>query len=396
MTPVTITQAGPDARLIELRWALGGQFKPEIFSKPSKNQWTVAVETVLLSQFGHIKESQERFPYSPEGAFRTCWEAAYGYGPMPSDLELAQVREGLSDGLAYKCLESALTSRVDPAPNAEQNAVKLRSDTLRHYKTKALILISVLAVLFPAAVFGLWTAIRMLVNPVPMPESPHFQMPGIYAVNVCLGWYIAFLISATLVDWINSVIPMGLWALPTAYLLHAVSGITFISAAEGADPVALWKRMSQNNRFRLSDGIKFLLMALGSVLVLTLLMSFFMTESESPQRELFNFIRGNRGVLSFLVIFGTVAVLGPVFEELFFRGFLLPVLRRRMSAWLALALSSVLFGAIHFQAQALPVLIVLGGVLGLAFLRTNNVKTAIFVHMCWNGGVFLFQKLILG
>jgi membrane protease YdiL (CAAX protease family) len=157
----------------------------------------------------------------------------------------------------------------------------------------------------------------------------------------------------------------------------------------------LWRKISPKNSLWLSGGIRFLFMALGSVLVLTSLLSFVMPEGDSPQRELIHFIRANRGIAPFLVIFGTVAVLGPVFEEIFFRGFLLSVMRRRMSAWCALALSGTLFGAIHFQAQTLPVLAVLGGVLGLAFLRTNDVKTAIFVHGCWNGGVFLFQKLLL-
>jgi len=391
--PVVINQADPEARLIELRWALYWHFgvKYEIFSKIPKNQWTSAVETVLLTEFGHIKESQERLRYTPEGAFRNCWEAAYGFGPMPSDKELAQVREGLSDGLAYKCLESSIAAKLN-----DGNAAEMRSNVLSRYKTKALMVFSVMIALFLAAVFGVWTGIKMLVNLGPMPESPHFQMFGVHAVNVCLGWYIVFLISATVVAWINSVIPMGLCTLPAAYLLHAVSGITFICAAEKISPVALWKKISPKNRVWLSAGIQFLFLALGSVLIITMLLSFFMTESESPQRELVNFIRGNRDVLSFLVIFATVAVLGPVFEEMFFRGFLLSLMRRLMSTWSALVISSVIFGAIHFQLQALPVLVVLGGVLGFAFLRTNDVKTAIFVHVCWNGGVFLFQKLLLG
>jgi membrane protease YdiL (CAAX protease family) len=393
MTPVAITQAGPEARLIELRWALDGGFsvKPKNLSKVPGNQWTAAAETVLLTESGHIKESGERLRYTPDGAFRACWEAAYASGPMPSDLELARVREGLSDGLAYKYLESSLASKLN-----DEKAAELRSNALSHYKTKALMVLAVLIVLFSAALFGIWTGIRMLVNFGPVPESPEFQMPALHVLNVCLGWYIVFLISATVAGWINSLIPMGLWALPTACFLHAASGIAFICAAEGISPLALWKRISPKNRFWLSGGIRFLFSALGSVLVLTVILSFFMPESESPQSELINFIRGNRDVLSFLVIFGTVVILGPVFEEIFFRGFLLSVMRRRMSAWLALAFSSVLFGAIHFQARTLPLLAVLGGVLGLAFLRTSDIKTAIFVHGCWNGGVFLFQKLLLG
>ncbi|MDR0499433.1 MAG: CPBP family intramembrane metalloprotease [Holophagales bacterium] len=386
-----ITQAGPEARLIELRWALGGKFgfNPEISSKIPENQWTMAVETVLFSEFGHVMESQERLKYTPEGAFRVCWEAAYNSGPVPSDLELAQVREGLSDGLAYKCLESSFMAK-----KSHQAAAELRSDALRHYKARALGILAVLIVLFTAALFGIWTGIRMLSNCEPMPDSPDFQMPAIYAVNVCLGWYTVFLLSATVIALMNNIVQMGLWALPAAYLLHAVSGTAFICVAERASPLMLWKKISTKNRLWLSSGTRFLFLALGSVLILTVFLSFFMPDGDAPQRDMVNFIRTNRGIGSFLVIFGTVALLGPFFEEVFFRGFLLSVMRRWMSVWWALAFSSVMFGAIHFQAQALPVLTVLGGVLGLAFVRTNDVKTAIFVHGCWNGGVFLFQKLL--
>ena len=61
----------------------------------------------------------------------------------------------------------------------------------------------------------------------------------------------------------------------------------------------------------------------------------------------------------------------------------------------ALLLSSLGFGLIHLQPAALPVLSTLGLALGLAFLRTRNLLTSILVHGIWNGGVFLFFRLVL-
>ena len=389
IAPVVIT-AGPEARLVELYWALSEFEKtPDISAKPRKNQWNVAVETVLLAEGGHAEEARGQLGHTPEGAFRACWEAAYGSGPMPTDRELAAAYSGLGDGLASKCLEISLAARES------EDAGRMRSETLKIYRYRAIALLFTLFALLIGAVIGMGMGIWMLAKRAPMPDSPQFQMSWVSVARVCLGWYIVFLASATITGWVNSAIPLGVWALPAAYSVHAASGVAFICAAEKVSLTTLWRRVSPKNRFWIPNGIQFLLLALALVLALTAILSLFMPEGDPPQRELTEFIRGNNGVLPFLVIFGTVALLGPAFEELFFRGFLLPVMRRSMSAWWALLVSSGLFGAIHFQLQTLPTLALLGGVLGLAFLRTGDIKTAVFVHGCWNGGVFLFQKMLL-
>jgi len=397
MTPVIVTQAGPEARLVELWWTLGEQFgqsskTPDILTTSHKNQWNAAVETVLLSENGHIEKAREHLRHTPEGAFRTCWEAAYMYGPMPTNHELEVVVNGLGDGLASEYMEISLVARES---EDSFDADRMRSDALKHYISKAIVLFSTLFALLVGAVIGIGIGIKMLVKRAPMLDLPQFQMSDASVIRVCLGWYIVFLASATIVGLINSIVSLGLWALPVTYLVHAASGIAFICAAENASPVMIWKRLSPKSRLWIPKGIQFLLLALGLVLALTAFLSLFMSEVDQPQRELINFIRKNTGILPFVVIFGTVAVLGPTFEEFFFRGFLLSVMKRRMSVWWALLFSSALFGAIHFQAQILPALALLGGVLGLAFLCTGNIKTAIFGHCCWNGGVFLFQRLLL-
>jgi hypothetical protein len=87
-----------------------------------------------------------------------------------------------------------------------------------------------------------------------------------------------------------------------------------------------------------------------------------------------------------------VAGLAPLFEELLFRGFLLPLLARRGRLAWALALTALLFGAIHLQPMGLPILCTLGFVLGLAMRQTASLRTPIVVHACWNGGLFLLMR----
>jgi membrane protease YdiL (CAAX protease family) len=109
-----------------------------------------------------------------------------------------------------------------------------------------------------------------------------------------------------------------------------------------------------------------------------------------------DFIRSVDGIVPFAAVFGTVALLGPFFEEIFFRGFLLPIARRRASPAVAILISGALFGAVHLQPLAFPLLALLGSVMGLTFMATRDIRAAVLVHACWNGGAFLFQRLLMG
>ena len=123
---------------------------------------------------------------------------------------------------------------------------------------------------------------------------------------------------------------------------------------------------------------------------------------EPPQRELLDYLTRFRGTWTVVALFLTVAVLAPTFEELMFRGFLLPWLGTRLEGrvgwvrarWLAAALTGVGFGIMHLQPLGLPALTTLGVVLGFAFLRTGNLLTAILVHGLWNGGVFILLRTV--
>ncbi|MFH1747860.1 MAG: type II CAAX endopeptidase family protein [Planctomycetota bacterium] len=91
-----------------------------------------------------------------------------------------------------------------------------------------------------------------------------------------------------------------------------------------------------------------------------------------------------RGKLILLV--GAVGI-APIAEELFFRGLLLQtVWRYTRHAWIAVTLSGVAFGAIHFaQPQAVLPLCTMGIALGYIRLRSRSLTTCIIVHAIFNG-----------
>ena len=75
-----------------------------------------------------------------------------------------------------------------------------------------------------------------------------------------------------------------------------------------------------------------------------------------------------------------VAIVGPIVEELFFRGMLYPVMRRHAPAWIAVLLNAGVFAALHFIPIMLPMLFVSGIVFALVRERTGSLVPGMLIH----------------
>lgn len=80
----------------------------------------------------------------------------------------------------------------------------------------------------------------------------------------------------------------------------------------------------------------------------------------------------------------TAAVAAPVFEELLFRGFLLPSLTRYVPVSGAIALSSLVFAIAHLSLSEVLPLAVLGSVLGFVYTRSRGLLAPMLLHSLWN------------
>jgi uncharacterized protein len=84
--------------------------------------------------------------------------------------------------------------------------------------------------------------------------------------------------------------------------------------------------------------------------------------------------------------------LAPLMEELFFRGFLYPVLARGIGVPIAILLTALGFAALH-GAQLMfswgPVLVIflVGLVLTVVRAKTNSVAAGVLIHMAYNGTI---------
>ncbi|MGF1478678.1 MAG: type II CAAX prenyl endopeptidase Rce1 family protein [Cyanophyceae cyanobacterium] len=95
------------------------------------------------------------------------------------------------------------------------------------------------------------------------------------------------------------------------------------------------------------------------------------------------------------IFFFTASVAAPLFEEMIFRGFLLPSLTRYLSVWGAIVVSSLVFALAHLSLSEVLPLTVLGIVLAVVYTRSKNLLASILLHSLWNSGT-LISLFILG
>jgi membrane protease YdiL (CAAX protease family) len=99
--------------------------------------------------------------------------------------------------------------------------------------------------------------------------------------------------------------------------------------------------------------------------------------------------------LAISMFFFTAAVAAPIFEEILFRGFLLPSLTRYVPVWGAIGFSALLFALAHLSLSEVLPLAVLGTILGYIYTRSRGLLAPILLHSLWNSATMI-GLLVLG
>ena len=137
------------------------------------------------------------------------------------------------------------------------------------------------------------------------------------------------------------------------------------------------------------DGRKPYLLALGAWIaglaavvvwsLLTELIGIDLLKIPEPADELVNYT----GVkLAFSII--VIGLFGPFCEEIFFRGFALPVFARRYGLWGGILISAALFAAFHFSIGAMVPIFIFGIVLAWLYVRTGSIYPSMVAHSVQN------------
>lgn len=396
-------QASLQGRMLEVALAgpslLGRKVEARDWVKAEaqlREPWDRALLAVLQAEQEAQKPEGKPAPElkaAPAGSagegFRRAYQAAYGGGPLPDRAARQELHRRLGGGYGADLLEARLQDREGGG-----EALRLRARSALGVRLAGLGALGFLVLALAAGGLGLGLYLLATSDRAPERPLPEWGLSGRAAALVLLSWFLAYFVSGNAVGLLLHPWPGLRWlAPPLTYLLHAGFGLLLICRAEGLGPTALWRRVAPDRPGRdLAWGAGFLALAVLLVLVAALLSSLVLRPDQNPQRELQELVRGLSGWGPNLVLFATVALVAPCFEELLFRGFLLPVLARHQPMALALALSALLFGAIHLQPAGLPVLSTLGLAMGLAMRHTGSLRTPILVHGAWNGSLFLLMR----
>ncbi|MEL6555834.1 MAG: type II CAAX endopeptidase family protein [Cyanobacteria bacterium J06621_11] len=177
------------------------------------------------------------------------------------------------------------------------------------------------------------------------------------------------------------------------YLLMAAStiGVLYWAIKEYLPLSKEWFRVKFSGRWPLW-GLGGYLVALPLMLGVSLLNQQ-IWQGQGGNNPILQLVLEERDPVALGMFLFTAAVAAPVFEEVLFRGFLLPSLTRYMSTWGAIGLSSLIFSVAHLSFSEVLPLTVLGAILGFVYARSQNLMSSILLHSTWNSitmiGLFL-------
>jgi uncharacterized protein len=164
-------------------------------------------------------------------------------------------------------------------------------------------------------------------------------------------------------------------------LIYVAVAACMIMLVEGKYHVPFWPAIRWNWP---SAGWRLLALGAITLIVLSFVQNLLPMPKDTPFEHLFDRPR-DAYLLSLIAV-----TLGPLMEEIFFRGFLYPVLARRIGVFWGIVLTALPFGLIHLPQYgwawgAALVIFLVGVVCGAVRAATRSVGASFLVHVGYNG-----------
>lgn len=105
---------------------------------------------------------------------------------------------------------------------------------------------------------------------------------------------------------------------------------------------------------------------------------------EIATQPLLDSFSGVSGWMNWVTLFLLVGFIGPLLEEVIFRGFLFTWLRQKIGIHGGLWLQAIIFAVIHQHGAGLLPLFALSIVLGLAYVYTQRLMVCVWLHAFFN------------
>ncbi len=122
---------------------------------------------------------------------------------------------------------------------------------------------------------------------------------------------------------------------------------------------------------------------------------FSMLSGHSPQTQFIGKVVAGSGTFREKIpLFLFVVLVGPLGEEIIFRGFIFSSLRRYSGFGTAALISAVIFGMFHFQLSLFIPIAFMGYVFSFVFERTRSIIPSCIAHVAWN--LLSFSAMLSG
>jgi len=141
-------------------------------------------------------------------------------------------------------------------------------------------------------------------------------------------------------------------------------------------------------KYSISQGIKGWLTIVPFVLLISLIMNS-LIDNQNGSNPLLEIVLNNNNYFSFFLLFVTTTLFAPIFEEIIFRGILLPTLARDFGVISGIIVSAFIFALAHLSLGEMPPLFVLGIGLGITRIGSGSLFSSMIMHSLWNGLTFL-------
>ena len=135
-------------------------------------------------------------------------------------------------------------------------------------------------------------------------------------------------------------------------------------------------------------GFRGFLLIIPFVLLVSLIMNL-LIENQNGSNPLLEIVLNNNNYISFLLLFLTTTMIAPLFEEVIFRGVLLPILSREFGIIFGITISAFIFALAHLSISEMIPLFTLGIGLGTTRLTSGRLSSSVIMHSLWNGMTFL-------
>jgi len=140
-------------------------------------------------------------------------------------------------------------------------------------------------------------------------------------------------------------------------------------------------------------------MSLIPVMLLIMIITFFVVKwlsYEPPVQPIVEVFMEEKeaGVLWLSGLFA--AVFGPLAEEIFFRGFMYPAVKRKIGAFGGILLTSALFSILHAHIVGFMPILALGVLLTYLYEKTGSLVSCITVHIFHNVAMLMMVFMVRG